>query len=355
MDLTGLREPIVQAPLAGGVSTPGLAAAVSNAGGLGFLAAGYRTPGAARDDVRTLRSLTAEPFGINIFAPPSAAPGTAAVAAYAARLRAEAERYGVDLGEPRHDDDGYPAKVQLAADEHVPVVSFTFGCPARDVVDRLHDAGCDVWVTVTQPHEAALARAAGADALVVQGFEAGGHRGSFTDEPGAEDLGLLVALRLVAARVELPLIAAGGLADGASIAAVLCAGAVAAQVGSALMLSPEAATSAPHRTALAAPGGTRLTRAFSGRPARGIVNRFMREHGADAPAAYPDVHHLTAPLRAAARTAGDPDAINLWAGQAHTLAQDAPAAEIVRRLGAEARAAARLVARRLGDAQSGSA
>lgn len=347
MDLLSLREPIVQAPLAGGASTPGLAAAVNQAGGLGFLAAGYLTPNAVRDNIRTLRSLTGAPFGVNIFAPPGPAAGQPALAAYAARLRHEAGRYGVELGEPRHDDDGFAAKLKLVADEHVPVVSFTFGCPAPDAAARLHDAGCDVWVTVTNPVEAAQAQSAGADALVVQGFEAGGHRGYFTDEPGAEDLGLIVALRLVAGRVGLPLVAAGGIADGRSVAAVLCAGAVAAQIGSALMLTPEAGTSAPHRAALARPGSTRFTRAFSGRSARGIVNRFMREYGADSPAAYPDVHHLTAPIRAAARAAGDPDAINLWAGQAHALARPAPAADIVRSLGEQARAAVRCAAQQL--------
>ena len=348
IDLAALREPIVQAPLAGGASTPMLAAAVNEAGGLGFVAAGYKTPDAARDDIRTLRSLSDEPFGVNIFAPPEpAAAYEATLASYATRLRSEAERYRVELGEPRHDDDGFGAKVDLAAEESVPVVSFTFGCPERDVVVRLHDAGCDVWVTVTNPQEAIDAQLVGVDAVVVQGFEAGGHRGYFKDEPTTEDLGLLVALRLVAHRVDLPLIAAGGIADGQSVAAVLCAGADAAQIGSALMLTPEAGTSAVHRSALAAPGSTRFTRAFSGRQARGIVNRFMSEHGDDAPAAYPDVHHLTTPIRAAARAAGDPDAINLWAGQAHALARAAPAAEIVRQLGAEARAAARHVARRL--------
>jgi nitronate monooxygenase len=347
VDLTALREPVVQAPLAGGVSTPALAAAVNTAGGLGFLAAGYKAPEAVQDDIRALRLLTTEPFGVNIFTPPAQALDTPALHSYAARLRPEAERYRVALGEPSHDDDAFSAKVKLAADERVAVVSFTFGCPAPDVVARLHEAGCDVWVTVTNPSEATTAQAAGADALVVQGFEAGGHRGYFTDGPGAEDLGLLVALRLVAGRVRLPLVAAGGIADGQSVAAVLCAGAVAAQVGSALMLAPEAGTSAPHRSAIAAPGSSRLTRAFSGRQARGIVNRFMREHDADAPAAYPDVHHLTAPLRAAARQAGDPEAINLWAGQAHELARAEPAAQIVRRLGAQAREAVALVAQRL--------
>jgi nitronate monooxygenase len=348
MDLAALREPIVQAPLAGGASTPRLAVAVNDAGGLGFLAAGYQTPDAVREDIRTVRSLTGEPFGVNIFAPPPppAHADTAALESYTARLHAEAERYGVELGASRHDDDGFQAKVDLVADERVQVVSFTFGCPEPGVVARLTDAGCDVWVTVTNPDEAAEARSAGAAALVVQGFEAGGHRGYFTDDPGAEDLGLLVALRLVARRVDLPLIAAGGIADGPSVAAVLCAGAVAAQIGSALMLTPEAGTSAAHRSELAGSGSTRITRAFTGRPARGIVNRFMREHDAIAPAAYPDVHHLSAPIRAAARAAGDPEAINLWAGQAHAMAAAAPAAEIVRRLGAEARGAVSQLARR---------
>ncbi len=348
MDLSELREPIVQAPLAGGASTPALAAAVGDAGGLGFLAAGYRTPDAVREDIRELRSRSAEPFGVNVFAPPAGDGGNAeALARYAASLRSESERYGAPLGEPRHDDDHYLDKLELLLAERAAIVSFTFGCPQAEVVARLHEAGADVWVTVTNPDEAADARAAGADALVVQGFEAGGHRGFFEDRDDAEDLGLLAALRLVADRVELPLVAAGGIADGASVAAALCAGAAAAQVGSALMLTPEAGTSPPHRAALASSAATRLTRAFSGRQARGVVNRFMREHGADAPIAYPGVHHLTTPIRAAARAGGDAEAINLWAGQTHALAQAAPAAEVVRRLGAEARAAVRELARRL--------
>ncbi len=350
VDLDGLREPIVQAPLAGGASTPALAAAVAEAGGLGFLAAGYKTPDALREDIRELRARSAEPFGVNLFAPPADDDGNAeALVRYAASLREEAERYGAPLGEPRHDDDHYPAKLELLLAERVAIVSFTFGCPHADVVTRLHEAGADVWVTVTNPDEALTARAAGADALVVQGFEAGGHRGFFEDRADAEDLGLLAALRLVADRVELPLVAAGAIADGASVAAVLCAGAVAAQVGSALMLTPEAGTAPAHRAALASSGATRLTRAFSGRQARGIVNRFLREHDADAPIAYPDVHHLTTPIRAAARADGDAEAINLWAGQTHALAHAEPAAEVVRRLGAEAREAVRALANRLDE------
>lgn len=269
----------------------------------------------------------------------------AAVDRYAATLRSDAERYGAELGAPRHDDDDLDAKLELVCEERVPVVSFTFGCPDARVVDRLQAAGSDVWVTVTNPDEAAQAHDAGADALVVQGFEAGGHRSYFQDAVDAYDLGLLAALRLVTARVDIPLIASGGIADGAGVAAVLCAGAVAAQIGSAFMLAPEAGTSEPHRAALAGEGSTRL---FSGRRARGIVNRFMLEHDAAAPIAYPDVHYLTAPVRAAARKAGDPEAVNLWAGQGHALAVAEPAAEIVRRLGKEARQAAAELARGLG-------
>jgi nitronate monooxygenase len=177
----------------------------------------------------------------------------------------------------------------------------------------------------------------GADALVVQGVEAGGHRGSFDDEaPG--DIGLLALLQLVRAAVDQPLVATGGIATGAGVAAVLAAGASAAALGSAFMLTPEAATSAAHRAALQGDGRTALTRAFTGRLARGIENRFMREHP-DAPRGYPDVHHVTAPIRAAARERGDAEAINLWAGQAYELATAEPAGDLVRRLSAEARAA----------------
>ncbi len=337
MHVDRLEVPIVQAPLAGGASTPQLAAAVARAGGLGFLAAGYKTASAVRADIEQLRALTSAPFGVNIFATLSPAPSAAAVDAYASRLGADAERYGVTVGEPRHDDDDFEAKLAVVVEHRVAIVSFTFGCPTPLLVQHLHDAGAEVWVTVTSPEEAVQSRDAGADALVVQGSEAGGHRGYFADSDDREEFGLLALLRLVRAQVRLPLIAAGGIVDGAGVAAVLCAGAAAAQLGSALMLAPEAGTSQPHREALRKPGPTALTRAFSGRQARGIVNRFMREHGAQAPIAYPDVHHLTAPIRAAARRSGDADAINLWAGQAHTLAREAPAGEIVAEIAAAAR------------------
>jgi nitronate monooxygenase len=338
--LSQLEHPIIQAPLGGGPSTPALAAAVSEAGGLGFLAAGYRSVDAVREEIAELRRLSGRPFGINLFAPGPALGDGAALAGYAATLAGEAERYGVELGEPRHDDDGWDEKLTLVADERIPVVSVTFGCPSRSEVDALHAAGCAVWVTVTTPAEALAAAEAGADALVVQGVEAGGHRGSF-DERTPGDLGLLALLQLVRAVTDLPLVATGGIATGHGIAAVLAAGAAAAQLGTAFMLTPEAATSPAHRDALRERGPTALTRAFTGRSARGIENRFMREHEADAPHGYPEVHYLAAPIRAAARERGDADGFNLWAGQAHTLAIEVPARELVRRLADEARGALR--------------
>ena len=343
--LEQIQLPIVQAPLAGGPSTPALAAAVCEAGGLGFLAAGYKGVDAVRADLEALRALTARPFGLNLFVPPTAAADPASVSAYATVLRAESERRGVALGEPRRDDDGWEDKLALALEQRVPVVSFTFGCPSPEVVGRFSDTGSEVWVTVTTAAEARLARDAGAHVLVVQGVEAGGHRGSFADEPGT-DLGLLAALQLVGAAVDLPLVATGGLSTGRSIAAVLAAGAAAAQLGTALMRTPEAGTSPAHRDALASAEPTALTRAFTGRTARGVVNRFMLEHSGDAPAGYPEVHHLTAPLRTAAREQGDADGFHLWAGQAHALAEELPAGELVRRLAAEASAALADAARR---------
>ncbi|HKG40447.1 MAG TPA: nitronate monooxygenase [Conexibacter sp.] len=342
-----LALPIVQAPLAGGPSTPALAAAVSAAGGLGFLAAGYKTADAVAEDVAAVRAATDAPFGINLFAPPSGPADAERVAHYAARLAGEAERQGAILGDPRSDDDDWDAKLALLHAARPAVVSFTFGCPPVETVAALQDVGVAVWITVTTPAEARVAADAGADALVVQGTEAGGHRGSFDDAaPGA--IGLLALLQLVATETRLPLIATGGIMSSAGIAAVLAAGASAAQLGSALLLTPEAGTSAPHRERVASEGETALTRAFSGRTARGIVNRFQREHDADAPSAYPAVHHLTAPLRAAARTRGDAEAINLWAGQAHQLAQARPAGELVQALAADARAALRAAAERAG-------
>jgi nitronate monooxygenase len=309
--------PIVGAPLAGGPSTPALAAAVSDAGGLGFVAAGYRSAAETAADVA---AVGARPFGVNLLVP--GPREVEDVGPYAERLAPEAERQGVPLGEPRWSDDDWDAKLELVLCVRPAVVSFTFGAPSRDIVDELRRAGIRVWVTVTSP-----ADVVDADALIVQGAEAGGHRGGADDTdavPLAELLGTI--------ETDLPLIAAGGIGDAAGVRAALSAGAAAVQVGTALLLTPEAGTSEPHRDALSGDAPTRLTRAFSGRRARGIENRFLREHDAHAPRAYPHVHYLTAPVRAAARAAGDADAINLWAGTSYRLARAEPAAAVVARL-----------------------
>jgi nitronate monooxygenase len=347
--LDRLAVPIVLAPLAGGPATPELAAAVSNAGGLGFLAGGYLSAPALSDQIKQARALTSEPLGVNLFVPGQPAPA-GAVADYAARLQAVAAQAGIELGPARFDDDEWPAKVaQLTADPPA-VVSFTFGCPDAAVIDAVRAAGSEAWITVTTPADARLAAAAGADVLVVQGSEAGGHRSSFTDDP-ADDasggFGLLSLLQLVRSQTALPLVAAGGITTGAGVAAVLAAGASAAQLGTAFLRCPEAGTTPVQRAAIATAAPTAMTRAFTGRLARGIRNRFMAEHDAYAPAAYPEVHYLTGPLRAAGRAAGDPDLVNLWAGQTHELARDMPAAQLVAALADDARAAAAAASARL--------
>jgi nitronate monooxygenase len=283
--------------MAGGPSTPSLAAAVSDVGGLGFLAAGLKPAEAVLADITATRALTQQPFGVNVFVPSRGPAHRATVDRYADRLRDQAAALGVVLGEPRFDDDHYQEKVELLVQQRVAVVSFTFGCPDPSVVERLQQVGTAVWVTVTDPQEAVQAAAVGADALVVEGVEAGGHHGSFVDSDSHEDFGILALLSLVSARIDLPLIAAGGIATGSALAGVLAAGATAASVGTAFLRCPEAGTAAVHRDALTQPRRTGLTRAFSGRLARGLVNTFQADHTAAAPIAYPELHHLTTPLR----------------------------------------------------------
>jgi nitronate monooxygenase len=321
------ESPIVLAPLAGGPSTPELVAAVSNAGGLGFLAAGYLPPQVFAEQLARTRELTREPVGVNVFVLEEVAVDEEAVAAYAHALEPEARARGVRLGEPRFDDDWLNEKLEVIVRADVDVVSTTFGCLAAATVRRLQESGTRVWATITSPDEARAAQASGVDALVVQGGEAGGHRGAWRDDGESTPLYELLA----SVDVGLPLIATGGLADRDAVRAVLAAGAQAAQIGTAFLLCPEAATSEPHRRALRAGGETAVTRAFTGRSARAIVNRFMIDHP-DAPAAYPQIHNLTAPLRAAARAAGDADGINLWAGENFARTKQAPAAAIVAEL-----------------------
>jgi nitronate monooxygenase len=313
-----------------------MAAAVSEAGGLGFLAGGYLSAQRLGEQISELRALTERPFGANLFMATPKPADPRVISAYLSEISGEAERQQTELGEPRFGDDDFAAKLELVLAERVPVISFTFGCPSEQTIARLREAGLSAWVTATNLSEARLAQCAGADALILQGIEAGGHRSSWSDgdEPGH---GLIALLRLVSNEISLPLIAAGGVADGAALAAVLCAGASAAQIGTALMLSPEAGTVPSQRAVFSLHRPTRLTRAFSGRLARGILNRFMTEHDAAAPSAYPEINNATSPLRARARERDDHEAFNLWAGEAYELATERPAAEILSTMGTEAR------------------
>jgi nitronate monooxygenase len=325
--------------MAGGPSTPALTAAVADAGGYGFVAAGYLSADGLNEAIATTRTMSDAPFGVNLFVP--SAPGDSAeVAAYAAALQSEAERLGIALGEPRWEDDAYDAKLDVVESAHVHLVSFTFGCPTLETVDRLHRADIQVAVTVTSVLEAQLAADADTDLLVVQGTEAGGHQGSFA-VLAANHSPLLSLLAEIRETTEVPIIGTGGVMTGRDAAAALGAGAIAVQLGTALLCTPEAGTSAPYRQALldARYPDTILTRAYSGRLARGLANRFALEHDGQAPQAYPEVHHLTRPLRAAATQAGDASLPNLWAGTGWRQLTAEPAATIVHRIAADARRA----------------
>ncbi|MET7856623.1 nitronate monooxygenase [Streptomyces sp. NPDC005318] len=345
------RYPIVQAPMAGGVSCPQLVAAVAEAGGLGFLAAGYKTADGMYNEIKQLRRLTGQPFGVNLFMPQPDLADPSAVEVYRHQLAGEAAWYETPLGDPdSHGDDGYEAKLAILLEDPVPVVSFTFGCPTRDTLDALAGVGTYTVVTVTTPEEAQVAQWAGADAVCVQGVEAGGHQSAFRDDPQTDGsgTGLLSLVAQVRETVQVPVIAAGGIMRGSQIAAVLAVGAEAAQLGTAFLICPESGAHLLHKQALTNPlfARTVLTRAFSGRPARGLVNRFVREHGSYAPAAYPQVHHVTSGLRKAAAKAGDAQGMALWAGQGHRMARELPAGRLTVLLAEELDAARAAVSTR---------
>ena len=319
--------------MAGGPSTPALAAAVSNAGGLGFVAAGYKAPEAVATDLEAVRALTTAPFGVNLFVVEAYQPDASALAAYRRSLEPVAARLDVSLGEPRWDDDAWQAKLELVRDVRPDMVSFTFGCPSAGVLRQLTDLGVHSAVTVTTVAEAREAVARGAASLVVQGPRAGGHRGTWDPEAVPDETELLDLVAAVRAAVDVPLTAGGGIHDAQGARSLMAAGVAAAQVGTAYLLADEAGTNPTHRAALEDPAleDTALTRAYTGRWARGLANDFMRAHQ-DAPAGYPHIHHMTSPLRKAAAAAGDKQVAHLWAGSGHAHARRSNAAEITKAL-----------------------
>ncbi|BCW71630.1 oxidoreductase [Arthrobacter sp. NicSoilB8] len=332
-DITALPLPVIQAPMAGGPSTPQLAAAVSSAGGLGFLAAGYKTADSMGAEIKAVRDLTDAPFGVNLFVPQPPIIRPDVLEQYAHSLASDASRLQVTLGDPRHDDDDWQNKLDVLYELAPAVVSFTFDVPEAGIITALQERGVSVTVTVTSRAEAKLAMAAGADMLCVQGPEAGGHRGTFDPTAPAGVTPLHVLLNDLSS-LEIPLIAAGGIVTGADTRAALSRGAVAVQAGTAFLRADEAGTGAVHRAALSSGQftTTAVTKAFSGRYARGLYNDFMRQHDPEAPFGYPEIHHLTRPLRAAAAGAGDSHRVNLWAGTGFNRSMVGSARSILARL-----------------------
>ncbi|HSO90960.1 MAG TPA: nitronate monooxygenase [Arthrobacter sp.] len=346
-DIFGTR--VIAAPMAGGTSTPAFVQAVHESGGLGFLAAGYKRVDAMQAEIRSARASGAR-FGMNVFVPdPAQLPPSAEVRAqledYRGRLRADALRYGVEVPPLRlDDDDQWEGKIEALLADPVELVSFAFGLPGTDIVRALQRSGSAVLATVTTVAEALEAAGQGVDALVVQHGSAGGHSAAFLPGAAAHQEGqghperrddsqpgtTAELIATVRSAVGLPLLAAGGVMDRAGLEEVLAAGAQAAQLGTAFLRTHESGARQLHKDALASPHFTKtlLTRAFTGRPARALVNEFVRDHP-DAPEAYPAVHHLTAPLRAAAAAAGDAERLNLWAGTGWQRARSGSVAEVM--------------------------
>jgi nitronate monooxygenase len=342
--LLGVRHPIVGGPMAG-VGTPALTAAVSNAGGLGALGVGMMEPAAIEEAIAETRALISAhggdpPFAVNLFVTPQPAVDAEQVTRMIGRLA----RYRGELGLPRQKIPSvfapdFDSQFDAVLAARVPVVSFTFGVLDAKRIDALHAQGARVIGTATCVREARQLAAAGCDAIVASGIEAGGHRATFAVPFEAAQVGLFALLPQVAAAVDVPVIAAGGVMTAEQVAAALLLGASGVQLGSALLRAPESGASAAYKEALAGVEdiGTRQTRAFSGRPARGVVNRMMMELAtveADIPA-YPVQNRLTQELRAEANRQGRAEFISLWAGQAAALARAEPAAGIVRRLVAD--------------------
>lgn len=330
----GVDLPVIAAPMAGGPSTPALVTAAARAGGLGFLPGGYKSAQALAEQIHTIGGQGVA-FGVNLFAPNPVPVDRAAYRQYAQLMQAEADLFGLTLPEePIEDDDHWTDKIDLLTSEPVAWVSFTFGIPDRAVIRALGKAGSTVLQSVASAREAVQAAEAGVDALIVQSSAAGGHSATLTPThpPAAIPLPDLVAA--VCHAVTLPVIAAGGIADAGDVTAALSAGAQAVMVGTVLLRTHESAASAPHKATLVNPAftTTSVTRAFTGRPARGLRNYFIDRYDPLAPAGYPALHHLTAGLRKAAIAAGDTRLIHLWAGTGYRHARVEPAADVLARL-----------------------
>jgi nitronate monooxygenase len=343
LDRLGLRLPIVQAPMAG-TATPALAAAVSNAGGLGSLGLAATDARGAREMIESLRAQTDRAFNVNVFVHATPQPDPARETAWLAEMAPLFARFGTTppsglrtIYRSFLDDDDM---LRLLVAEAPPVVSFHFGVPDAARIAALKQAGCTLFATATSLAEARAIEAAGIDAIVAQGYEAGGHRGVFDDDAPDDQLGAMALTRLLAARRRIPVIAAGGIMDGQGVRAALDLGAIAAQLGTAFVACPESNADAAYRAALQGSGAehTVMTPAISGRRARCLGNRFT-EWAATARAqtpAYPIAYDAGKALIAAAKAAGETGFGAQWAGQGAPLSRPLPAAELVALLAEEA-------------------
>jgi nitronate monooxygenase len=336
LKLLGIEHPIIQGPMGGGPSTPELVAAVSNAGGLGSLGAAYQSPEQISETIRRIRALTSLPFNVNLFV-----GGWSTDQAFDAgpmlELLGEAhKKLGLPAPvAPTPVPDPFPAQLEAVLDARPPIFSFTFGIPDRDAMSRLKARGIAILGTATTVEEARQLERAGVDAVVAQGSEAGAHRGTFADSFEASMVPTLDLVRATASAVRFPVIATGGIMDGRDIASALKAGASAAQLGTAFLVCPESGASDAYRRAIMAAkeDTTVITRAFSGRPARGLKNAFMASvDGTELNLPYPLQNALTRPMRTAAAQQGVPDYLSLWAGQGVARARAMPAGELFARL-----------------------
>ncbi|MCC6704757.1 MAG: nitronate monooxygenase [Thermomicrobiales bacterium] len=347
LELLGIETPIVQAPMAG-TATPKLAIAVSNAGALGSIGIGTSPVDQARAAIREIRSGTDRPFHVNLFCDPPANENPVRDEAWLEFLAPQFHAFGAVPPESLVDTSqsflGNDVMLAMILEERPPVVSFHFGLPEAEVLAALKNAGIILIGCATNLEDARVIEAAGLDAVIAQGIEAGGHRGLFDLDRPDEKLGTFALTRLLARELTIPVISAGGVMDGAGIAACLALGAQAAQLGTAFIGCPESAASDDYRRALLGPDGasTTHTAAISGRPARGMVNHFMRETARpDAPEIpdYPLAYHAYKSLSAAALAAGNHDYGTRWAGQGAMLSRSMPAAELVETLKSEMSAA----------------
>lgn len=342
LDLLDIELPIIQAPMAGACGAA-LASAVSAAGGLGSLPGALLDGAGLRAEFDAFRAKTAKPVNINFFCHTLPAPDADRQAAWLARLAAYYSELGLDASQapPMAIRTPFDETMCAVVEEIQPtVVSFHFGLPAPELLDRVKAAGCHVMSTATTVEEARWLEDRGCDAIIAQGLEAGGHRGMFLSDAVTSQVGTFALVPQVVDAVKVPVIAAGGIADGRGIAAAFALGAAGVQIGTGYLFTPQSLISPLHRAALrsAREDQTALTNVFSGRPARGLINRIVREVGpmSDAAAPFPTAGNALAPLKSTAEAAGSADFSSLWSGQAARLGREVDAADLTRQLAADA-------------------